>query len=131
MTNWIYIKKECYLYQIFGDRPVKVDSLIPATPREEGAPPCYWVLSSDLSEPEILQLSILLYQRWRPECKSLADAEQYIREKNVPLAVSNTSRCMTDEGANFPLTAAINLTVRGMEIQDDEADLWNTPLDSN
>lgn len=97
MTNWVYIKKESYLYTIFGDRPVKVKSLVPAIPREEGAPPCYWALSSDLSDPEILQLSILLYQRWRPECESIAQAEAYIKENNVPLAVSNTSGCETDE----------------------------------
>lgn len=131
MTNWTYIKKDSYLYQVFGDRPVKIESLVPAVPREEGAPPCYWALANDFSDSELLQLSIVLYEQWKPECRSIAEAEAYIKEKNLPLAIIHTTGCMTDEGQNFPWIAAMNLAARGLELQENESNFEDSSFDVN
>lgn len=132
MANWVYIKSDSYLYRVFGDRPIKVDSLIPATPREKGCPPCYWVLASDLSDTEMLQLSIMLYQQWQPECNSIADAEAYIREKNLPLAVINTKGCMTDEQQDLEAIAVARFAANRIGQQtDDDSDFEPSEFDRN
>lgn len=132
MANWVYIKSDSYLYPVFGNRPIKVDSLIPAIPREEGAPPCYWVLVADLSDTEMLQMSLLLYEQWKPECKSIAEAEAYIRQKNLPLAVVHTKGCMTDESQDLEAIAVARFAANRVGQQtDDDSDFEPSEFDRN
>ena len=117
MTNWVYIAKDSLLYQVFGDRPVEVESLIPGLAREGESPPCYLALASNMYDAEILQLSLMLYEQWQPECQSVDQAEAYIRNNNLPLAVVHTSGCTTDEWQDLEAVAVARLAAEMLELK--------------
>lgn len=79
MSSWGYLKNDTPFNHLFPDGKVPLVSIFQAIPREEGAPPCYWVDGSRLSEHQIEELSKMLYQMWQPECQSLESAIAYVR----------------------------------------------------
>lgn len=79
-----YLKEGTPFNQIFPDGRVPLQSIFSAIPREEVAPPCYWVNGSKLTNSQTEELARLLYQQWSPELPSLEEAIAYIR-KGLPL----------------------------------------------
>lgn len=86
--TWGYLIEGSPFGAIFPDGRVPLRSIIPMTPRERGAPPCYLVAIRELSEAQIAQLATLLWQQWRPECESLEQAVTYIQTEGLPLRCS-------------------------------------------
>ena len=108
MACWAYTKPESDLYQIFGDHPVPIRSIVPVIPREEGCPLCYMVIGWKLPDEQLAALSYKLYNQWQPECVSVAQARGYILE-GLPLQTCHFSNVGTDDYFMIPHGAAFNI----------------------
>lgn len=83
------------LVSIFPDGRVPLISVWPIVPRERGAPRCYLVDVSLLSDEQIRALAELLYETWRHECSSADEAIAYMHDEGLPLRISHFSTVAT------------------------------------
>lgn len=83
--TWANLKPETPFSQLFPDGRVPIRSILPIIPREEGAPRCYLVPGSQLTDEQIRGLAELIWRQWQPECETLEQAIAYIREDALPL----------------------------------------------
>lgn len=82
--NWAYLREGTPFKEIFPTRRVPLKSPLPIVPREEGSPPCFIVDPAFLSADQIDSLAQMLFELWKPECKSFEQASDYIRQ-GLPL----------------------------------------------
>ena len=85
---WGHLKPDTPFAHIFPDGVVPLKGILPIIPREEGAPECYLVPGSELSDAQVEQLATMLWERWRPECSGPEQAAEYIRLDALPLRVT-------------------------------------------
>lgn len=111
MASFAYLKQDSELRSIFPSGTVPIVSIVPAVPREEGAPLCYWVKGSELSEEQLHQLAELIFETWRPECESYDQALASVLN-DLPLRTTHFSGCGTDDHFQMPWGAAMNIGFR-------------------
>ena len=98
METWAELKPDTPFNQIFPDSKVPIKSIVPIIPDSEGSPPCYVIDAAFLSEDQIKELALGLYQTWRPKCTSVAMAIDYIR-RGLPLSCEHFSGVATTNPA--------------------------------
>lgn len=84
--HWAYLREGTPFKEIFPTRRVPLKSAMPIVPREEGSPPCFVVDPAFLSTEQIDTLAQMLFELWRPECESIQQACEYIRQ-GLPLRI--------------------------------------------
>jgi hypothetical protein len=82
--NWGHLKENTPFNEIFPDRRVPLRSIFSIIPREQGSPPCYIIDADFLTQEQISSLAQQLFELWRPECESIEQARDYIRQ-GLPL----------------------------------------------
>lgn len=97
MSSWGYLRADTPFADVFPTGRVPLRSIVPMRPRDESAPLCYVVDPAGLTEAQIAQLAAGLYERWRPECASVAAAAAYIRDPGLPLRCAWFSGAATDD----------------------------------
>lgn len=102
MSSWAYLKEGTPFNQFFPDNRVEILSIVPITPREAGAPPCFVVLGDKLERWQLDGLGKMLVRNWEPECKDLGEAIACIIEQGLPLRCSWFSGCGTDDYFMIP-----------------------------
>lgn len=85
--TWGILRPDTPFAGLFADRRVPLRSVVAIIPREEGAPACYLVEGKLLDEQQLAWMGAAIYEMWKPECASVADAIAYIRDDALPLRV--------------------------------------------
>lgn len=80
-----HLNPETPYAHIFPDGHVPLTSIWPMVPREIGAPTCYLLDVSELTDEQIADLALMVYERWKPEVASVEDAVAYILNPGLPL----------------------------------------------
>lgn len=83
--TWAQLAPNTPYAGIFPDGRVPLQSILPITPREAGAPLCYLVDVTQLTESQIWALAEALWRQWRPECTSAGEAVRYMRAEGLPM----------------------------------------------
>jgi hypothetical protein len=81
------LKTDSPFSEIFPSGIVPLESVDPSTLRHPEAPPCYVVDSNRLSKGQVKFLAELIYEAWKPECKDLTQAINYV-ETGLPLDIN-------------------------------------------
>lgn len=96
--TWATLKKTSPFFSIFPDPNVPIISILPIIPREHGAPRCYLINASKLTEDTLLEVARVFFGFWEHECNSIEEMLEYLR-KNFPLNVEHFSDCWTTDPA--------------------------------
>ncbi|MEH2135407.1 hypothetical protein [Nostoc sp.] len=116
MACWGIIETESVFYEIFKNTRIPIRSIVPFVPREEGMPLCYMVLTKDLPNDAIEKLSRKIYEVWKPECKNLQQARDYLLANGLPLKTSHFSGVGSDD--YFQMTGvALNAALRFAQVE--------------
>ena len=110
MTCWAYLKPESPFYSLFPEGRVIIRSIVPMIPREVGCPPCYVLKAESLSDRQIQELAWRVYDMWQPECESIDQAIEYVRQ-GLPLKTSWFNGCSTDDYFYVKTGAALNCAI--------------------
>lgn len=122
--TWANLKPDTPFSHLFPDGRVPIVSPLPIIPREVGSPPCYLVSGSLLTDGQLRELAELLWQRWQPECESLEQAIDYIRQNALPLRTDwFTSFMSVDQGLMLSLVEMGEELKRSNSKPDDDSDL--------
>lgn len=108
MSCWGTIDEESELYNLFQSSRIPIRSIVPFIPRESGMPLCYMVLTNELSKEAIEQLSRKIFEAWKPECKNLQEARDYLLENGLPVKTTHFSSVATDDYFQMPSGVALN-----------------------
>lgn len=84
---WGHLTEDSPLRAIWTDGEVPLQ--LPIVLQSDSHPPSY-LLDPRLCTPEQLQaIAEWIYERWKPECTSVAEALAYIQAPGLPLAITH------------------------------------------
>lgn len=119
--TWAKLKPDTPFNSLFPDGEIPIVSILPITPREVGAPLCYLIPGSQLTDQQIEGLARLLHTQWSQEA-TIEQLEDYIRSDALPLKTDWFSGVWTTD-----IGVVLSMAELGEEIRSSSEE--NTDLD--
>lgn len=110
-----HLKPNTPFSAVFPNSLVPLKSIEPLIPRDYGCPPCFDVDADRLTAEQIQQLAQMLYEQWQPECESIEQALDYIREPGLPLKCEWFTVVSTDDWEQFPPDSVVHQVLVAFE----------------